>query len=385
MKITGDWLNAPHLQSVFSLISEGGHAAYLVGGAVRDAVLGRPVGDLDLATDATPQQVIALAKAAGVRCVPTGLDHGTVTLVVDGKPHEITSFRRDVETDGRHARVAFTDDMAEDARRRDFTMNALYAAADGTVIDPLGGLTDARAGRVRFVEDPERRIREDYLRILRFFRFFAWFGGEAGIDPDGLAAAARYQDGLDGIARERIGQEMRKLLAAPDPAQAIAAMRQSGILSRILPGSDDSALGPLVHHEAAHQIAPDPIRRLAALGGADAPDRLRLSNAEAARLDVLRQAVGSAEAPGALGYRHGFDTARDILLLRAALLESPLSADALELAATGAEATFPIRAADLMPALTGPALGAALKALQARWVASGFSLSRDELLKDVQK
>ncbi|WP_272010129.1 CCA tRNA nucleotidyltransferase [Roseovarius sp. ZX-A-9] len=385
MKITGDWLNAPHLQSVFSLIAEGGHAAYLVGGAVRDAVLGRPVGDLDLATDATPQQVIALAKAAGVRCVPTGLDHGTVTLVVDGKPHEVTSFRRDVETDGRHARVAFTDDMAEDARRRDFTMNALYAAADGTVIDPLGGLTDARAGRVRFVEDPERRIREDYLRILRFFRFFAWFGGEAGIDPDGLAAAARYQDGLDGIARERIGQEMRKLLAAPDPAQAIAAMRQSGILSRILPGSDDSALGPLVHHEAAHQIAPDPIRRLAALGGADAPDRLRLSNAEAARLDVLRQAVGSAEAPGALGYRHGFDTARDILLLRAALLESPLSADALELAATGAEATFPIRAADLMPALTGPALGAALKALQARWVASGFSLSRDELLKDVQK
>ena len=385
MKITGDWLNAPHLQSVFSLIAEGGHAAFLVGGAVRDAVLGRPVGDLDLATDATPQQVIALAKAAGVRCVPTGLDHGTVTLVVDGKPHEITSFRRDVETDGRHARVAFTDDMAEDARRRDFTMNALYAAADGTVIDPLGGLTDARAGRVRFVEDPERRIREDYLRILRFFRFFAWFGGEAGIDPDGLAAAARYQDGLDGIARERIGQEMRKLLAAPDPAQAIAAMRQSGILSRILPGSDDSALGPLVHHEAAHQIAPDPIRRLAALGGADAPDRLRLSNAEAARLDVLRQAVGSAEAPGALGYRHGFDTARDILLLRAALLESPLSADALELAATGAEATFPIRAADLMPALTGPALGAALKALQARWVASGFSLSRDELLKDVQK
>nr|WP_309502720.1 CCA tRNA nucleotidyltransferase [uncultured Roseovarius sp.] len=385
MKITGDWLNAPHLQSVFSLIAEGGHAAYLVGGAVRDAVLGRPVGDLDLATDATPQQVIALAKAAGVRCVPTGLDHGTVTLVVDGKPHEVTSFRRDVETDGRHARVAFTDDMAEDARRRDFTMNALYAAADGTVIDPLGGLADARAGRVRFVEDPERRIREDYLRILRFFRFFAWFGGEAGIDPDGLAAAARYQDGLDGIARERIGQEMRKLLAAPDPAQAIAAMRQSGILSRILPGSDDSALGPLVHHEAAHQIAPDPIRRLAALGGADAPDRLRLSNAEAARLDVLRQAVGSAEAPGALGYRHGFDTARDILLLRAALLESPLSADALELAATGAEATFPIRAADLMPALTGPALGAALKALQARWVASGFSLSRDELLKDVQK
>lgn len=385
MKITGDWLNAPHLQSVFSLIAEGGHAAYLVGGAVRDAVLGRPVGDLDLATDATPQQVIALAKAAGVRCVPTGLDHGTVTLVVDGKPHEITSFRRDVETDGRHARVAFTDDMAEDARRRDFTMNALYAAADGTVIDPLGGLTDARAGRVRFVEDPERRIREDYLRILRFFRFVAWFGGEAGIDPDGLAAAARYQDGLDGIARERIGQEMRKLLAAPDPAQTIAAMRQSGILSRILPGSDDSALGPLVHHEAAHQIAPDPIRRLAALGGADAPDRLRLSNAEAARLDVLRQALGSAEAPGALGYRHGFDTARDILLLRAALLESPLSEDALKLTAAGAEATFPIRAADLMPALTGPALGAALKALQARWVASGFSLSRDELLKDVQK
>ncbi len=384
MKITGDWLNARHLQAVFALIANGGHAAYLVGGAVRDAVLGRPVGDLDLATDATPQQVIALAEAAGIRCVPTGLDHGTVTLVVDGMPHEITSFRRDVETDGRHARVVFTDDMAEDARRRDFTMNALYAQADGTVIDPLGGLADALAGRVRFVEDPARRIREDYLRILRFFRFFAWFGDKGDIDSEGLAAAARYQDGLAGIARERIGQEMRKLLAASDPAPAVAAMRQSGILTRILPGSDDSGLGPLVHYEVTHQIAPEAIRRLAALGGADVADRLRLSNAEAARLIVLRDAVGLGDAPDVLGYRHGFDTARDILLLREALLESPLPEEAFRAAAQGAEATFPIKAADLMPALSGPALGDALKALETRWIASGFALSRNDLLKDVQ-
>ncbi|QIE46132.1 CCA tRNA nucleotidyltransferase [Pseudohalocynthiibacter aestuariivivens] len=385
MKITGDWLHAPHLQSVFKLIAAGGFSAYLVGGSVRDAVLGRSVGDLDLATDARPDQVIALAKAADVRCVPTGLDHGTVTLVVQGVPHEITSFRRDVETDGRHARVAFTDDIAEDARRRDFTMNALYAGADGTVIDPLGGLADALAGRVRFVEDAERRICEDYLRILRFFRFYAWFGGQDGIDAEGLAAAARHQDGLDGIARERVGQEMRKLLLASDPTPAIAAMQSSGILARILPGSDNSALGLLVHLEGEYDVPPCAMRRLAALGGTSVPDQLRLSNAEAARLAMLRDAVGGEGGPGVFGYRHGYDMARDVLLLRAALLETPVPDGALAAAKEGAEASFPIKAADLMPTFTGPALGAELKELESRWVASGFTLSKNDLLKDVQR
>ncbi|RKF13355.1 CCA tRNA nucleotidyltransferase [Roseovarius spongiae] len=380
MKIGGDWLRAPHLQAVFALIDKGGHSAYLVGGAVRDAVLGRRVGDLDLATDATPQKVTALAKAAGIRCVPTGLDHGTVTLVIEGVPHEITTFRRDEETFGRHARVAFTTDMAEDARRRDFTMNALYADADGRVIDPLGGLPDALAGRVRFVEDAERRICEDYLRILRFFRFTAWFARD-GIDAEGLAACAAHQDGLEKIAAERVGAEMTKLLAAPDPAPSVAAMRQSGVLARILPGADDRALAALVHHEGEAGVAPDWRRRLAALGGEGVAERLRLSNANARRLAVLREGVEAADGPGALGYRHGSDLALDILLLRAALLEAPLPAEALHEAARGARSQFPLSATDLMPALSGPALGAALRTLEDRWIASGFKLGRDELMK----
>ena len=189
------WLVAPRTQAVCALLTEAGHAAYLVGGCVRNALLGAPVADIDLATDALPQAVLALAEAAGVKAVPTGIEHGTVTLVLEGQPFEVTTFRRDVETFGRHAVVAFSRDIAEDAARRDFTMNALYAKPDGALVDPLGGLPDLRAGRVRFVGAAEARIAEDYLRILRFFRFHAWYGHpEDGLDPEGLAACAAARE-----------------------------------------------------------------------------------------------------------------------------------------------------------------------------------------------
>ena len=211
---------------------------------------------------------MALAAAAGLAAVPTGIDHGTVTLLSDGQPFEVTTFRRDVETFGRHATVAFSTDIAEDAARRDFTMNALYAEPDGTLVDPLGGLADLRARRVRFVGDPARRIAEDYLRILRFFRIHAWYGDPAGgLDPEGLAACAALQEGLDSLSRERVGAEIAKLLAARDPAPAVAAMAATGILARVLPGADPRALAPLVHLEAGAGLAPRWQRRLAALGG----------------------------------------------------------------------------------------------------------------------
>ncbi len=191
-----------------------------------------------------------------------------MTAVVDGTPIEVTTFRADVATDGRRAQVAFTTDMATDAGRRDFTMNALYADAEGTVIDPLGGLPDLHAGRVRFIGRPEDRIAEDYLRILRFFRFHAWYGApENGIDPDGLAACAGHADGVDRLARERIGWEVRKLLAAPDPAPATAAMASAGVLARCLPGADASTLAPLVHAERLAGAVPDWPTRLCRAGG----------------------------------------------------------------------------------------------------------------------
>ncbi|MBC57056.1 MAG: CCA tRNA nucleotidyltransferase [Confluentimicrobium sp.] len=363
------------------MLSQAGYKALFVGGCVRNALLGVAVNDIDIATDAPPDTVMALAQAAGLHPVPTGVDHGTVTVVSDHVPHEVTTFRRDVETDGRRAVVAYATGPEEDAHRRDFTMNALYATPEGEIVDPLGGLADLRARRVRVIDDTDARIREDYLRILRFFRFHAWYGDPGlGLDAEGLAACAANSAGIETLSKERIGAEMKKLLAAPDPAPGVAAMAQAGILARVIPGADARALPVLVHLEEDEGVAPEPVRRLAVLGGADLVDRLRLSRDDARRLDLLRGAIGSAQSPSALGYALGADLARDAVLLRAAVLETPLPQGWRRQIADGAGAAFPVRAADLMPALSGPALGARLKELEARWVASGFSLTRDELL-----
>jgi poly(A) polymerase len=381
MKLSGNWVTAPATQAVCAALTKAGHQALFVGGCVRNALLGVPVGDIDIATDALPQAVMQLATDAGLKPVPTGIDHGTVTVVSEGKPHEVTTFREDVDTFGRHAQVAFGTDLHADARRRDFTMNALYARPDGTVIDPLGGIDDLVARRVRFIGDGATRIKEDYLRILRFFRFHACYGDAgAGLDPDALAACASHLDGLAGLSRERVGAEMRKLLAAPDPAPAVAAMQRAGVLSTILPGADARPLAPLVHLESETNTAPNALRRLAALGGEDTPGRLRLSRAEARRLTLLRDGASSTMPPAEIGYRYGATDGIDMLLLRAALLDTPLDPIASDILERGANAKFPVKPADLMPDYTGPALGQKLQELEDRWIASGFTLSREELL-----
>ncbi|SLN24809.1 CCA-adding enzyme [Pseudoruegeria aquimaris] len=381
-RVTGEWIEAPEAQAVMAVLADAGHEAYFVGGCVRNALLGAPVGDLDVTTRARPQETTALFEGQGFRVVPTGIDHGTVTVIAGGIPFEITTYRRDVETDGRRAVVAFADRIEEDAQRRDFTMNALYADASGHVSDPLGdGLADLDARRVRFIDDPAQRIREDYLRILRFFRFHAWYGDpEQGIDAEGLAACAENSAGIETLSAERIGAEMKKLLSAPDPAPSVASMQQAGVLAAVLPGADARGLPLLVAFEAEHGFPADPMRRLAVLGGEDVAARLRLSRQEARQLAQMREAIGSGEAPGALGYRLGAETARNVLLLRAALFEVPAAAADLDAVGAGAGAAFPVAAADLMPAYSGPALGARLKELEARWIASGFTLTRDELL-----
>ena len=379
MKITGKWLTRAETQGVCAALTDAGWQALLVGGCVRNALLFKPVADVDIATDARPETVSDLAKRTGFKVVPTGIDHGTVTVIAGGIPHEITTFRRDVQTDGRRAVVAFSDQLADDAARRDFTMNALYARPDGTVIDPLGGMPDLQMRRVRFVGDAETRIREDYLRILRFFRFHAWYGdAEAGLDADSLAACAALSAGIETLSRERVGAEMRKLLSAGDPAPALASMAQSGILARVLPGADPRALGPLVSMELDGD--PDWLRRLAAIGGEDVATRLRLSRAEARTLQDLRDAIGSTESAAVLGWRLGDERGWDAMALRSVLTGAPLHAlFNLELA-RGSSATFPVEAADLMPALEGPALGARLKALELRWLASDLRLTKAELL-----
>jgi poly(A) polymerase len=379
MRIEGGWISRPGTRAVCRAIEAGGYQALFVGGCVRNALLGEPVGDIDIATDAAPDAVIELARAAGLKPVPTGIDHGTVTVVAGGAPHEVTTFRKDVETYGRRARVAYSGDVVEDARRRDFTMNALYARADGTVLDPLDGLPDLQARRVRFIGDPAARIREDYLRILRFFRFHAWYGA-GGLDPDGLDACARLAEGVADLSRERVGGEMLKLLAAPDPAPAVAAMRASGVLAHVLPGADDRLLAPLVHLEMGAGLAPDRLRRLAALGGEDVAGRLRLSKADSRRRDTLVDRAATGAAAAELGYREGAETARDILLLRAAMENRAVTAAEQADLARGAQARFPVSAHDLMPAYEGPALGRKLDTLERAWIDSRFTLDRDALL-----
>lgn len=377
MIVAGDWLAAPNAQAVLTMLTAAGHQALVVGGCVRNAVLGVPVTDVDIATSARPETVMALAQAAGLRAVPTGLAHGTVTVVAGGAGYEVTSFRRDVATDGRHATVAFCDDVGQDAARRDFTMNALYAHADGTVLDPLGGLPDLLARRVRFVGDADARIAEDYLRILRFFRFHAQYGDpEQGLDADGLAACAAGVDGLAQLSAERVGAELRKLLSAPDPAPAIAAMAHAGILTRVLPGADARALPVLVHLEAG--LPPHWLRRLVVLGG-DATG-LRLTRAEARDLDRLSDALGNGQGALELGYRLGAELATSVILSRAALFETPPSAGWDTEVAKGAAARFPVTARDL-PHLEGPALGTELRRIEGVWIASGCSLGRDALLR----
>ncbi len=377
LRLTAPWLRAEAPAAVCRVLAAGGHRALFVGGCVRNALLDRPVSDIDIATDATPDEVAALGRAAGLKVVPTGIAHGTVTLVVRGAPVEVTTFRRDVETDGRHAVVAYTRDVAEDAARRDFTMNALYARPDGEVIDPLGGLPDLRAGRVRFVGDPSARITEDYLRILRFFRFQAWYGDPSGgIDAEGLAACAAHQDGLGHLSRERVGAEMRKLLAAPDPAPAVCAMAASGILGRVLPGAEARALAPLVQVEAAREASW--LRRLAALGARDGwGPALRLSRAEVRALGAVQGALEGGLPPAASAYRFGAGAAEDAALIRAAALAAALAPDLEAEISRGAAAVFPLRAADFD--LEGAALGARLRALEALWVSSDLRLPAAEL------
>ena len=373
-RVQGDWLTHPGTQAVLSLLSP---SAYGVGGCVRNDLMGLPVADIDIATDLTPDRVMQLARDAGLRVVPTGIEHGTVTVIAHGLPHEVTTFRRDVETDGRHAVVRFSTDMADDARRRDFTINALYCDANGVVHDPLYGLPDLVARRVRFIDDPAARIAEDHLRILRFFRFFAWYADPAqGIDQDGLAGCAAALDGMAQLSGERITSELIKLLGAPDPAPSVAAMAQSGVLNAVLPGADARLLPVLVHLETT---GPMPLCRLAILGGNTSG--LRLSRVQVSALKLLRSEMGCSGVPAALAYDHGADMARAICTLRAAQFEQPLAPNLNESLAKGASAVFPIRAADLMPRLQGPPLGAELNRLKQLWIGSDFSLTRDELLR----
>jgi poly(A) polymerase len=391
------WLTRRETQAVFEAIERGGFAARAVGGAVRNALLGRPVSDVDIATTASPEEVMRLAAAAGLKAVPTGLAHGTVTVIVDHVPYEVTTLREDIETFGRHAKVVFTDDWAADARRRDFTMNALYCGADGTVYDPLGGYPDLVARRVRFIGDPRARIREDYLRILRFFRFTAEYA-EGRPDPEGLLASVRERTGLAQLSGERVHQELMRLLKAPRALAAIAAMLDHGLLTEAIPVAPRPALlSRLIEIERALGLTPEPIRRLGILvvevreDAERLRDRLKLSTTEfaallraAGRTSAIAAAATERDAKTYL-YRHGADHYRERVLMDWARFgypsQDPFWHALFWLPQRWQAPAFPLSGADVVAlgVPPGPRVGEVLRQLENWWIDAGFPNDRQAL------
>lgn len=377
----------PALRFVLEILEEAGHPAHLVGGSVRDLLMGREASDLDVSTRATPETVAALFGRRGCKVHPTGIEHGTLTVVVDDMPFEITTWRRDVATDGRRATVAFAERIEEDAQRRDFTVNALYAARNGEVIDPTGlGLRDAARGRIRFIGEARARIEEDHLRILRFFRFSASHAGGVE-DGEDLAACRALKEHLKSLPGERIGTEMLKLLVAPAAAAALCEMARSGLLPIVLPDLDleakdvEARLARLAAAEQVQGLHPCPVRRLACLVEKAPREALKLSRKQADGIEAIVEASRSSMAPGELGYRKGAVVAEDAFLRRFALgCDRSLGTDLIEAARRGAEQVFPVKAADLMPAFSGAALGRELARIEACWVAGDFLAPRDKLL-----
>lgn len=391
------WLGAPWTRAVLAALTARGRTVRFVGGCVRNTLLGRAVADIDIATPDPPETVLDLLGAAGIRAIPTGLAHGTVTAVQDGRSFEITTLRRDVRTFGRHAEVAFTEDWEADARRRDFTMNALYADPDGLVHDPVDGLPDLETRRVRFIGDPNARIREDYLRILRFFRFYAWYG-EGPLDPEGLRAAAQEREGLRNLSAERVRDELLKLLAAPDPLPSLRAMAETGVLEIVLPEAQDlDRLARLTAIERSLSWS-DSVRRLGALivnglpvlDAAALAERLRLSNKERdrlARMALDRSGYRADMDPAAIRaalYRLGKETFCDLALLAWAG-DSQADPEAwravLALAEEWTPPRFPLTGADAIAlgVKPGPELGRLLRETEAWWIENDFAPDRPVL------
>ena len=405
---SADWLREPALQRLLAALSAGGEAARVAGGAVRNALLGEAVSDVDVATTTVPDETERRAAAAGFRTVPTGKAHGTITVIDGGRAYEVTTLRADVETDGRHAKVVFGRDWQRDAERRDFTINALYAQADGTVVDPVGGLADLRSRTLRFIGDADARIREDHLRILRFFRFFAWYG-DGRPDADGIRACARHKGELARLSAERIWAELRKLMAAPDPSRALLWMRQTSVLTAVLPESEKwgiDAIHGLVAAERDLGWAVDPLLRIAAIVPPDGERmaalgaRLKLSNADADRLVNWAEAGAVAPTTGDAAmrkmiYRGNAEALKDRVSLALAAARARATADDQALIEAGGHArllrlietwqvpSLPISGGNLLAlgVQPGPEVGRLLGRLEDAFVDSDFRLDRDALIK----
>ncbi|MEM7214005.1 MAG: CCA tRNA nucleotidyltransferase [Pseudomonadota bacterium] len=404
MRIQDDWLTDPGLQKLFDILTADGGEAMVAGGAVRNSLMGEPVADVDLCTSLIPEEVIRRLEGAGQKAVPTGIDHGTVTAVLQGAPYEVTTLREDIETDGRHAIVRFGTDWAADANRRDLTINALYCDREGKVYDYVGGYQDVLDRNVRFIGNAEHRILEDTLRILRFFRFFAWYG-EGRPDAEGLKACNANKKLLGGLSVERVWAEMKKLLSAPDPGRALLWMRTTGILGGLVPESVKwgiDAMPGLLQLEQEQTWKPDPMLRLMAMVRPELENvrglakRLALSNIERERLEqwadsvLPKPEIEVAELEKLLyrGSRQGMIDAMKLEVVHLRNRDDDKGADAIlgliSHALQWERPEFPLKGKDLLAAgfEPGPAMGKKLAELEEKWIESGFELEKGDLLKE---
>ena len=392
------WMREAGVLALFDAFPKG--TLRYVGGCVRNALMGETVGDIDLAIALNPVEVMAFLKEANIRYVETGLAHGTITAVIDGTPYEITSLRRDVETDGRRAVVAFTQDWSEDAQRRDLTFNALYADRSGQVFDPTGqGVNDLRDRRLRFVGDADDRVKEDYLRILRFFRFLAWYGGSAKLDAASLRACRENRAGLKSLSVERVWSEIKKLLLAHNPSRALQIMLTNEILETVMrEASNVDGLETLIKLEAREGLKADPLLRLMSMSVREPLQmallckRFKMSNNESGRLrawaddgTMLSPNVSDRDKRIAI-YKAGKQVVLDRARLRAAGEQDPIKSSRwmsfADLAMGWQQPTFPVTGKDLkkVGVEPGPEMGKAMKALEALWVKSGFAVDKEKLL-----
>ena len=393
-KIAGEWLFAPETAAVMQALKTSGGTPRYVGGCVRDALLDRKVNDVDFAIDVDPNTIIRVLTNADIRVIPTGFAHGTLTAVKGRRSFEVTALREDTHTDGRRAQVVFTKDWKKDASRRDFTMNALYADSDGTVHDFLGsGISDALARRVRFIGSASDRIQEDYLRILRLFRFHALFG-EGAMEPDALVACAGLTGGLEMLSRERVGSEMLKMLAASKPSVSVDMMEQTGVMVKVLPTA--RLVTPMSALEAVERrfgASPSAIRRLALITrGGDPRDTgraLRLSNEDMADLRARRapaKLIRSTEDARRLGYERGETAGKDTLFIQHAEEGTMPDVKIIKALDEGAEQKMPVSSKDLMAVGidAGPQMGQILKKVEQLWIDSDFVMDKATLIGEAR-
>ena len=385
MKISADWLTKPSTQLVMQILLSGGYEAFFVGGCVRNTLFDFKATDIDISTSATPKRVMELMSQAGLKTIPTGIDYGTVTVVADKQNYEITTFRKDIETDGRRAKVKFSGSVFEDAKRRDFSINAIYSEQNGTILDPLNVIADITDKRIKFIGDPYLRIKEDYLRILRFFRFLALFGREDETYKKEIAAINDLRDGLDGISAERKSDEILKLFSAPNPKYSVFLMETAGINSKIFDNYDYYSLDNLKKLEDRVEVSPSATRRLAAYTNDNLKSQLRFSNKIAKAHKVLREEAISKKDAAELSYRYNDKVALDIILVRSSLNSTEFVDSVFSRIKLGSAAKFPIKSVDLVEYFSGQKLGEMLSCLEQKWIESDFTLNKEMLMSTIKQ